>query len=126
VLGDKDVIATVAVRDLAAASEFYGRTLGLRKVGGEGDEVVEFQAGASRLLVYRSQYAGTNRATAVTWDVGGDVDEIVRALKAKGVAFQRYDLPGAKMEGDVHVFGDLRNAWFEDPDGNIISIVGRR
>jgi catechol 2,3-dioxygenase-like lactoylglutathione lyase family enzyme len=126
VLGNKDVIATVAVRDLAVASEFYGRTLGLRKVGGEGDEVVELQAGASRLLVYRSQYAGTNRATAVTWDVGGDVDEIVRALKAKGVAFQRYDLPGAKMEGDIHVFGDLRNAWFEDPDGNIISVVGRR
>jgi hypothetical protein len=47
----------------------------------------------------------------------------VRELKAKGVAFEHYDLPGLKVEGDVHVGEDMRIAWFKDPDGNILSIV---
>ena len=122
-LGRKNVIATVAVRDLAVAEQFYGGKLGLRRVKAEGEEAAEYEAGSSRLLVYRSQYAGTNRATAITWMVGADLDEIVRALKAKGLSFEHYDMPGAMVEGDVYVFGELRNAWLEDPDGNVISLV---
>jgi hypothetical protein len=73
--------------------------------------------------VYRSKYTGTNKATAVTWSVGDELDEIVRALKQKGVAFEHYDMPDVKLEGDVHVMGDMRNAWFKDPDGNIFALV---
>jgi hypothetical protein len=51
------------------------------------------------------------------------VDRMVGELKAKGVKFEHYDFPGTKREGDVHVFGKIRNAWFKDPDGNILSIV---
>jgi len=122
-LGNKDAVATVAVRNLDAARKFYEGTLGLKVVGTEGDEVIAFRSGASTLFVYRSQYAGTNRATAVTWVVGDEVDAIARALKAKGVAFEHYDMPDMKREGDVHVGGDIRVAWFKDPDGNILSIV---
>jgi catechol 2,3-dioxygenase-like lactoylglutathione lyase family enzyme len=122
-LGNKDAVATVAVRNLDAARKFYEGTLGLKVVGTEGDEVIAFRSGASTLFVYRSQYAGTNRATAVTWVVGDEVDAIARALKAKGVAFEHYDMPEMKREGDVHVGGDIRVAWFKDPDGNILSIV---
>jgi hypothetical protein len=75
------------------------------------------------LFVYESQYAGTNQATAVTWVVGNNVDEEVKTLRAKGVAFEHYDLPGTVREGDVHVAGDIRVAWFKDPDGNIHSVV---
>jgi hypothetical protein len=39
------------------------------------------------------------------------------------VPFERYDMPGAKLEGDVHVFDGMRVAWFKDPDGNIHSLV---
>jgi hypothetical protein len=77
------------------------------------------------LNVYRSQYAGTNRATAVTWLVGDDVEGVVRALKAKGVTFEHYDMPNMKREGDNHVAGDMKVAWFKDPDGNILSVVNR-
>jgi hypothetical protein len=52
-----------------------------------------------------------------------DVDGTVRDLKAKGVTFERYDLPAMTHEGDVHVAGHLRAAWFKDPDGNILSLV---
>ena len=68
-------------------------TLGLKQVDAEGDEVVVYQSGDSRLNVYRSQYAGTNKATAVTWTVD-DVEGEVRTLKSKGVAFEHYDMPG--------------------------------
>jgi hypothetical protein len=73
--------------------------------------------------VYESQYAGTNKATAATWIVGADLEGLVRDLKAKGVTFEKYDLPGTTRQGDVHVAGKTKVAWFKDPDGNILSIV---
>jgi catechol 2,3-dioxygenase-like lactoylglutathione lyase family enzyme len=122
-LGTKDALANVAVKDLARARKFYEGTLGLKKVGEEGEEVLAFKSGSSTLLVYRSDYAGTNKATAVTWTVGQDVEGVVRDLKAKGVKFEHYDMPGVKHEGDVHVSGDMKVAWFKDPDGNILNIA---
>ena len=49
----------------------------------------------------------------------------VRALKAKGVVFEHYAIPGTKLEGDVHIGGDMKVAWFKDPDGNTWNIVSR-
>ena len=43
----------------------------------------------------------------------------------RGVAFEHYDLPGMTREGDVPCGGDLRVAWFKDPDGNVLSLVSR-
>ena len=70
-------------------------------------------------VVYPSQYAGTNRATALTWTVGDQLKHAVETLKAKGVTFEHYQLPDTVREGDIHVSGGIRNAWFKDPDGNI-------
>jgi catechol 2,3-dioxygenase-like lactoylglutathione lyase family enzyme len=122
-LGNRDALANVAVKDLDRARRFYEGTLGLRKVGEEDGELLAFKSGSSTLLVYRSQYAGSNKATAVTWTVGPDVEGVVRELKAKGVTFEHYDMPGVKHEGDVHVAGDMKVAWFKDPDGNILNIA---
>jgi len=85
--------------------------------------VANYQAGKNALLVYTSQFAGSNKATAVTWNVD-DVEAIARALKGKGVAFEHYDMPGMKLKGDVHVAANMKAAWFKDPDGNIHAIVG--
>jgi catechol 2,3-dioxygenase-like lactoylglutathione lyase family enzyme len=122
-LGDKNADATVAVADLKAAKKFYGNTLGLKVADTEGEEAVIYESGASRILVYESQYAGTNKATAVTWSVGNDIEGTVKELKAKGVAFEHYDLPGMTRKGDVHVAQSLKAAWFKDPDGNILALV---
>ena len=125
-LGKQDPVATVAVKNLAAAKKFYEGTLGLKQIDSEGDEVVVYESGKSRINVYRSQYAGTNKATVVTWPVD-DVEQEVRELKSKGVAFEHYDMPQLKLKGDVHVADgeDMKVAWFKDPDGNIFSIVNR-
>jgi hypothetical protein len=68
-LGNKDAVANVAVKDLDLATDFYRNTLGLKPVHQEGKELVVFQSGHSSINVYRSEYAGTNKATAVTWTV---------------------------------------------------------
>ena len=121
-LENQDAVATLAVKDLDAAKKFYEGTLGLKPVASEDDEVIVFQSGKSKINVYRSQYAGTNKATALTWTVD-DVDKTVRELKAKGVRFEHYDMPGMKLEGDVHVSGHMKVAWFKDPDGNILNVI---
>ena len=127
-LGSKNAIATIAVSDLSRARDFYENKLGLEQTeGGPADPgAVVYRSGTSAVLVYQSQYAGTNEATAASWGVGDDFDEIVRSLKDKGVSFEHYDdLPGTTRDGDVHVMGDLRAVWFKDPDGNILNLVNQ-
>jgi catechol 2,3-dioxygenase-like lactoylglutathione lyase family enzyme len=124
-LGNKDAAANLAVKNLETAKKFYADTLGLTQVGAEGQELVVFKSGKSTINVYRSQYAGTNQATAVTWIVGEDVEGVVRALKAKGVTFEHYDVPETTRDGDIHIAGDIKVAWFKDPDGNILNIINR-
>lgn len=121
-LKDKNSSAVVAVKDLARAKAFYSDVLGLNLADTAMDGVLGYRTGNTWLTVYRSDYAGTNRANAVVWDVGVEVDDIVADLKAKGVAFERYD--GMEHDGDVHVSGTLRMAWFKDPDGNILHLFG--
>jgi catechol 2,3-dioxygenase-like lactoylglutathione lyase family enzyme len=121
-LADKDALATIAVKDLAAARAFYEGKLGFKPSGAEDSEVVTYKSGNSTLLVYRSEFAGTNKATSATWGVGGELDAIVKTLRGKGVHFEHYDFPGGKRDGDVHMFGEFRAAWFTDPDGNILHV----
>ena len=124
-LGKINATANIAVKDLPTAKKFYEETLGLTQVDAEGDEVIVMKSGDTLINVYRSQFAGTNKATTVTWAVGDKIESIVKALKDKGVAFEHYDMPGTTLEGDIHVGYGMKVAWFKDPDGNILNVVGR-
>jgi catechol 2,3-dioxygenase-like lactoylglutathione lyase family enzyme len=124
-LGTKDAAATLAVKDLRRARDFYEGVIGLKVVATEGDQVAVYQTGDSQVMVYVSRFAGTNQATAVTWVTDDDLESLVQALRERGVRFEHYDLPGMTREGDIHVGGDTRAAWFKDPDGNIIALVNR-
>ncbi len=119
---DKDAIATVAVKDLKAAKKFYGDTLGLKLTPVPEPEVLNYKSGNSTVLVYKSQFAGTNKATSVTWLVD-DVEGTVKDLKAKGIAFEHYDFPGMTRKGDIHIAGKSKAAWFKDPEGNTLAVV---
>ena len=123
-LGSKDVMATVAVKDLQKAKEFYGNTLGLKSTAKQERGTASYQCGKTTLLVYESQFARTNKATSATFVAGNDVEEIAKTLKAKGVKFEHYDnMPGLTLNGDVYSGGGMKVAWFKDIDGNILSIV---
>jgi catechol 2,3-dioxygenase-like lactoylglutathione lyase family enzyme len=123
-LGDNDAIATIPVKDIDTARQFYEGKLGLMTGPSREQGVLTCKSGTTSVLVYESQYAGTNEATAATWAVD-DVDGTVRDLKKKGVTFEHYDLPDTKLQGDVHVSGSMKAAWFKDPDGNILALVSR-
>jgi catechol 2,3-dioxygenase-like lactoylglutathione lyase family enzyme len=122
-LGGKDAAATLAVRDLDRARDFYENTLGLEPQL-EVPGAILYRSGNTVVLVYPSEYAGTNQATAASWAVGDDFDSVVKGLKAKGVEFEHYDdLPETTLEGDVHIAGDFKAVWFKDPDGNILNVT---
>ena len=109
----------LAVKDVTRARRFYEEVLGFVPVPNGMEDILQYRAGDLVFVVYPSQYAGTNQATALTWTVGDQLESAVEALKAKGVTFERYQLPDTVREGDIHVSGEIRNAWFKDPDGNI-------
>jgi predicted enzyme related to lactoylglutathione lyase len=120
-LGNADAKAMIAVKDLDRARKFYEDTLGLQTTDAMGGEVLTVKSGDTTINVYRSEFAGTNKATALTFDVN-DIDTEVRELKDKGVFFEQYDMPGLERKGDLYVAQGMKTAWFKDPDGNILSL----
>ena len=124
-LGDIDAAANIAVKNLDAAKKFYEDTLGLKQVGAEGEELIVFRSGTSTIYVYESQYAVINQATAITWVVGEDIENVIRRLKDKGVTFEHYDIPDMTRQGDVHIGGNMKVAWFKDLDGNLLNLASR-
>lgn len=119
-LSEGTVVATVAVKDINNAKDFYGNTLGLKVVEEKPDGVM-YQSGDGKIFVYQSGTAGTNQATCASWTVD-NVEGAVEELKGKGISFEQYDIPGVTREGDIHVMGPLKAAWFKDPDGNILAV----
>jgi len=116
-----DIQPMLPVKDMEAAEKFYGAILGLKKLGEMPGTAMTYQSGSGKLVVYRSEFAGTNKGTAALWEVK-DVEKTVKELETKGVAFERYDMPGLTRKGNVYVAGDMMVAWFKDPSGNILSV----
>ena len=81
-LGARDATATIAVKDIDRARRFYEGTLGLKLVDAEEPDALVFKSGSSTILVYQSEYAGSNQATALSWVVGDDLEKEAAALKA--------------------------------------------
>jgi catechol 2,3-dioxygenase-like lactoylglutathione lyase family enzyme len=122
-LGSETVYVHMAVKSLEAGKKFYVDTLGFQVVeDNPGGSMLK--SGEGMFFIYESQFAGTNQATAAGWTVA-NVEEAVQELKGKGVAFEHYDMPGMTMEGDIHVMGDMKAAWFKDPDGNILCVANK-
>ena len=120
-IGKSDATPMIAVKDLDRARTFYEETLGLREVDDFGEGFM-LKSGDTKVTVYRSEFAGTNKATALTFGVA-DIESEVSDLKGKGVSFEHYDLPGLERQGDLYVAEGMKTAWFKDPDGNILSLI---
>lgn len=120
-LKDIDSTAIVAVKDLSRARDFYQNKLGLELAQGD-DNVLSFKTGKTMLVVYVSDYAGTNKANAVVWGVGDQIDAIVADLAAKGISFEHYPDMGLDYANGIHSSGDFKAVWLRDPDGNILHL----
>jgi catechol 2,3-dioxygenase-like lactoylglutathione lyase family enzyme len=122
-LKDKPSSAIVPCADLAVAKAFYAEVLGLPLVADHGNGFV-FGTGDTLLNVYLSDFAGTNQANAVVWDVGDEVEAIAADLRAKGVTLDEYPEGFDSVTDGVHVKGPFKTIWFKDPDGNILHVNG--
>ena len=124
-LDNARITAIVPVSSIEAALEFYEGTLGLR-LDVRRDDVptnreAELSAGSSTLLLYESAGAGQSGHTLAAFRVD-DLDSVVAAVRARGVNLEEYDLPGLRTVDGIASMGDMRAAWFKDPDGNIVAI----
>ena len=119
-----DVHASVPAADLQRAKAFYTDTIGLTpSMDNEGVVRFTLPSGAWFQL-YETAYAGTGKHTIAQWDVP-DLAATVDELTAKGVTFERYELPGVTWDGSIAVMGDQRAAWFTDTEGNIMCLDER-
>jgi catechol 2,3-dioxygenase-like lactoylglutathione lyase family enzyme len=123
-LGKADATPMLAVKDLDRARKFYEENLGLKQVDDFGEGFM-LKSGHTQFSVYRSEFAGTNKATALNFNVE-DIEEEVRSLKEKGISFEHYDLEGLIPKGDIYEGEGMKTAWFKDPDGNILSLIEAR
>jgi catechol 2,3-dioxygenase-like lactoylglutathione lyase family enzyme len=123
-LSSYQVRTSLAVSDIARATELYEGKLGLSPGEEQSDESRIYACGGGTSLhVYVSPtQAGAATATLATWYVD-DLERVVDELRSKGVEFERYDDPTLKTdEKGIHELGDGRVAWFKDPDGNTFAI----
>ena len=120
-LNDSRVDANIPASDLARARDFYADKLGLSPTRELGGEVLMYRtSGGTAFQVYRTDYAGQAGHTIAQWHVD-DIESEVHDLKAKGVTFEVYDMPGVTWDGEIAAMEGLgRAAWFKDSEGNIM------
>ena len=121
-LADAPIHAYVPAIDIERCRRFYVDTLGLDIVGATGPGYT-FRCGAgTTFFMYPTPNAGTNQASCAFWQVD-DVEAVVKWLQARGVAFERYAMPGDSGGNLIHVGGGAKAAWFKDSEGNIMALV---
>ena len=122
-LNDSKVTANIPAGDIMRARDFYADKLGLTPATELPGEVLIYRtAGGTEFQVYRTEYAGQAGHTIAQWHVA-DIESEVRDLKAKGVSFEVYDMPGVTWDGEIaSMEGMGRAAWFKDSEGNILCI----
>jgi catechol 2,3-dioxygenase-like lactoylglutathione lyase family enzyme len=121
-LADYSPIPALAVKDLGQARAFYEGTLGFSPSGDVPDGVM-YHAGKGSFLVYPSGYAGTNKATAMSFQVEADAfDAEVEALRQKGLQFQTFEMEGMEWNAGVATGAGMKGVWFTDPDGNVLNL----
>ena len=122
--GNTPMHPVLAASDLERAKRWYADKLGLEPV--EEDEYggLQYETGGGTFLVYLSEFAGTNRATAAGFRVE-DFDGAISTLRANGVEFEDVDFGefGSTVDGVISMpDGNDKAAWFKDSEGNILSL----
>ena len=121
-LKDYPMITTLPATNIERAKKFYGEVLGLKPVETEmPEDAVMFEAGSgTKVYLYKR---GASRAdhTALEFHVT-NLEKEMEDLKAKGVVFEEYDMPGLKTENSIAKMGNYKSAWFKDTEGNILAL----
>lgn len=126
-IGDHNPVTTLGVSDLQRARDFYEGVLGFAPGTEMMDQGITYQSGSGAFFVYTSEFAGTNKATAMMFEVPRDAfDTEIAALREGGVTFQTFEAEGMEWNDGVATMGEgdgaFRSVWFQDPDGNILNL----
>jgi len=114
--------AYIPVKDVGRARQFYEQKLGFRPRREDAGGVVYEFGERTACFMYPTPNAGTSKASQAFWQVD-NIEREVADLKARGVKFEEYDLPGMKMENGIATAGGAKAAWFKDSEGNILALV---
>ena len=120
-LQQSPMYAYIPVRDLARARRFYEQTLGFKLEAEVAGGVHYAFAGGTGCFLYPTPNAGSSQVSQAFWQVD-DIEREVADLKARGVVFEDYDMPGKDGLGIVNQ-GGARAAWFKDSEGNIMAVI---
>jgi predicted enzyme related to lactoylglutathione lyase len=125
-LNQSKVEANIPASDLGRAREFYADKLGLTPSEEFGGEALAYRTeGGTPFNIYRTEYAGQAGHTIAQWHVA-DIESEVHDLKAKGITFEVYDLPGVQWDGEIATLEGMgRAAWFKDSEGNTMCLDQR-
>jgi predicted enzyme related to lactoylglutathione lyase len=122
-LANAPIRAYIPVRDVSRARKFYEDKVGLRPKAEYAGGVI-YECGGTIAFMYPTPNAGTSKASQAFWEVK-DVEAEVTELKARGVVFEEYDMPGMQMKNSIATGGGAKTAWFKDTEGNILAISQR-
>ena len=121
-LQNAPLYAYIPAKDVSRARRFYEEKLGFRPGAEQAGGVVYEFGQSTACFLYPTPNAGTSEASQAFWQVD-DVDKEIAELKARGVKFENYDMPGAKSASGAVSAGGAKAAWFKDSEGNILAIV---
>jgi catechol 2,3-dioxygenase-like lactoylglutathione lyase family enzyme len=111
----------IPAKDVARARAFYEEKLGFKPWEvTPGGVTYEFANGTACFL-YPTPNAGTSQASQAFWQVE-DIEKEVAELRARGVKFEKYDMPDVDEKG-ISAAGGAKAAWFKDTEGNIMALI---
>lgn len=114
--------AYIPAQNVARAREFYERKLGFSPAREVAGGVMYECGGGTACFLYPTPNAGTSKASQAFWQVE-DIEREVADLKARGIRFEEYDMPGMKTKDGIVTAGGAKAAWFKDTEGNILAVV---
>lgn len=115
--------ATLPATDLERAKAWYAKVLQLEPVDTTDEGSAWYEVDGTRFLLYQSQFAGTNQATAAAIEVA-DVETAVAELRARGAVFEDYDFGDdfRTVDGILTSPSGQKLAWMKDTEGNILAL----
>jgi catechol 2,3-dioxygenase-like lactoylglutathione lyase family enzyme len=120
-LAKQSVMAFVATLDGARARTFYETTLGLTVVS-DDDFAIALDANGTQLRVQKVAALAPHPFTALGWAVM-NIDATVETLTRRGVTFKTFPGLAQDERGVWSAPSGARVAWFQDPDGNVLSLT---
>jgi predicted enzyme related to lactoylglutathione lyase len=121
-LKNAPIVPYIPAADVARARRFYEQKVGLVPREEFAGGVVYECGNRSWIFLYPSAGAGTSKASQAFWQVA-DVEAEVSELRARGVVFEEYNMPGIKTVNGIATAGGTKAAWFKDSEGNILAVI---